>query len=47
MLVSADNGGSFESVPNLKPMPLFGVAGAGNGSLALVGARGVRIEAIR
>jgi photosystem II stability/assembly factor-like uncharacterized protein len=47
VLVSADNGGSFESVPNLKPMPLFGVAAAGNGSLALVGARGVRIEAIR
>jgi photosystem II stability/assembly factor-like uncharacterized protein len=47
VLVSADDGGSFESVPNLKPMPLFGIAGAGNGSLALVGARGVRIEAIR
>ena len=26
VLVSADNGGSFESVPSLKPMPLFGVA---------------------
>ena len=47
VLVSADNGGSFESVPNLNPMPLFGVAAAGNGSLALVGARGVRIEPIR
>ena len=47
VLVSADSGGSFESVPNLKPMPLFGVAPAGRGGLALVGARGVRIEGIR
>ena len=44
VLLSADNGGSFESLPSTRPMPLFGVAAAGNGGLALVGARGVRME---
>jgi photosystem II stability/assembly factor-like uncharacterized protein len=44
VLVSADDGSTFESVPDASPAPLFGAAAAGRSSLALVGARGVRIE---
>jgi photosystem II stability/assembly factor-like uncharacterized protein len=44
VFVSADNGDTFESVPNARPVPLYGAAPLGTASLALVGARGVRIE---
>jgi len=46
VLLSTDQGGSFAPVPGTRPMALFGVAPAGKGSLALVGARGVHIEGI-
>jgi photosystem II stability/assembly factor-like uncharacterized protein len=44
VLVSGDNGETFESVPLSGPAPLFGAAPVGNAGLALVGVRGVRIE---
>jgi len=46
VLVSRDNGSSFQRVARIKPQPIFGVSTAGANTLALVGARGVRIEAL-
>lgn len=46
VLVSRDKAASFQPVARIKPQPIFGVSVAGTNALALVGARGVRIEAI-
>ncbi len=47
LLLSRDNAGHFAVVPGLKASPAFGVVPAGESSVALVGARGVRVEHIR
>ena len=47
LLLSRDNAGNFAAVPALKASPAFGVVPAGGSSVALVGARGVRVENIR
>jgi photosystem II stability/assembly factor-like uncharacterized protein len=44
LLVSSDHAASFKAVADIKPLPIFGVSAAGGNALALVGARGVRIE---
>jgi photosystem II stability/assembly factor-like uncharacterized protein len=44
VLVSRDKAASFQAVGGIKPQPIFGVSRAGTGALALVGARGVRVE---
>ena len=46
VLLSRDKGASFQLVTGIKPQPIFGVGAAGSGALALVGARGVRIEVL-
>ncbi len=46
VLVSRDKAASFQPVAGIKPQPIFGVSAAGANALALVGARGVRVEAI-
>jgi photosystem II stability/assembly factor-like uncharacterized protein len=46
LLVSRDQAASFTAVAGIKPLPIFGVSAAGGNALALVGARGVRIEAV-
>ena len=46
VLVSRDKADSFQPVPGIKPQSIFGVSAAGAHALALVGARGVRVEAI-
>jgi photosystem II stability/assembly factor-like uncharacterized protein len=46
ILVSSDNARRFAKVPVANPVPLFGVAAAGAKSVATVGARGARIEAL-
>jgi photosystem II stability/assembly factor-like uncharacterized protein len=46
VLVSRDKGASFQPVTGIKPQPIFGVSAAGANALALVGARGVRIETL-
>ena len=46
VLVSRDKADSFQSVPGIKLQSIFGVSAAGARALALVGARGVRVEAI-
>ena len=43
VVASADGGRTFASVPLKQPMPLTGIADAGEGSLALVGPRGVAV----
>jgi photosystem II stability/assembly factor-like uncharacterized protein len=47
LLLSRDNAGHFTAVPGLKASPAFGVVPAAGSSVALVGARGVRLENIR
>lgn len=44
VLVSGDRAASFQLLGGVKPLPIFGVSRAGAGALALVGARGVRVE---
>ena len=44
VVASADGGRTFASVPLKQPMPLTGVAEAGDGRLALVGPRGVAVS---
>jgi photosystem II stability/assembly factor-like uncharacterized protein len=45
-VVSDDAGRVFTKVALANPMPLTGIADAGNGRLALVGPRGVAVTAI-
>ena len=47
LLLSRDNAGHFAAVPGLEASPAFGVAPAGGSGVALVGARGVRVQNIR
>ncbi len=47
LLLSRDNAGHFAAVPGLQTSPAFGVVAAGSSSVALVGARGVRVEKIK
>jgi len=47
LLLSRDNAASFAPVPAEKAQPAFGVMPAGADSVALVGARGVRVQNIR
>ncbi len=47
LLLSRDNAGHFAAVPGLEASPAFGVVPAGGSSVALVGARGVRVESVR
>ena len=44
LLLSSDQAASFKVLAGIKPVPIFGVSPAGGKALALVGARGVRIE---
>ena len=46
VLLSRDKAASFQLVTRIKPQPIFGVSAAGANKLALVGARGVRIETL-
>ena len=46
VLVSRDNAASFEPIRGVHSVPIFGVGVAGAGTLALVGARGVRMQAV-
>jgi photosystem II stability/assembly factor-like uncharacterized protein len=46
VLISRDNAASFEPMRGVHSIPVFGVSAAGAGALALVGARGVRIQAV-
>ena len=46
VLVSRDQGRSFKRASSIAPLPFHGVAGAAAGKVALVGARGVRVETI-
>ena len=43
---SADGGRTFAKVALAQPMPLAGIADAGEGKLALVGPRGVAVSAL-
>jgi photosystem II stability/assembly factor-like uncharacterized protein len=47
LLVSRDNAASFAPVAAEKTQPAFGLMPAGANSVALVGARGVRVQALR
>ena len=42
-VVSDDAGRAWKPMPLAKPMPLTGIADAGNGRMALVGPRGVAV----
>lgn len=46
VLLSSDGGQSFKALPLLTPMPYYGAALLSKSQLALVGALGVRVEAI-
>jgi photosystem II stability/assembly factor-like uncharacterized protein len=46
VLLSRDKAASFQLVTGIKPQPIFGISPAGGRALALVGARGVRIEVL-
>jgi photosystem II stability/assembly factor-like uncharacterized protein len=47
LLVSADDGRSFAPAGGIAPLPIFGVAAAGAGHLALVGYRGTDIATLK
>jgi len=47
VLQSGDNGASFNHVKLANVAPAFAVVDAGNGSIALAGMRGVRVEALK
>ena len=47
VLVSADDGQTFKRVPDIKPVPIFGIASADKDHLALVGLRGARVETLK
>lgn len=47
VLVSSDDAKTFKPAPDIKPLPIFGVAPAGANRLALVGYRGTQIELLK
>lgn len=47
VLVGSSDATSFKPAPDIKPLPIFGIAPAGAGRLALVGYRGTQIETLK
>lgn len=47
VLVSTNDARTFKPAPDIKPLPIFGVASAGASRLALVGYRGTQIEPLK